>query len=65
MEYSLINPALLLLMKHLFIAQPQKAPKFLAGFHWSTFHNHKHSEFTEKDRNTPVYRIGLGCAGRA
>ena len=31
---SIINPALSLLMKHLFIGQRQKAPNFLA-FHWS------------------------------
>ena len=32
MECSIINPALLLLMKHLVIGQRQKAPNFLA-FH--------------------------------
>ena len=31
---SIINPALLLLMKHLVIGQLQKSPNFLA-FHWS------------------------------
>ena len=30
----IINPALLLLMKHLAIGQRQKAPNF-SGFHWS------------------------------
>ena len=34
MECSIINPALLLLMKHLVIGQRQKALNFLA-FHWS------------------------------
>ena len=34
MEYSIINPALLLLMKDLVIGQRQKAPNFSA-FHWS------------------------------
>ena len=34
MECSIINPALSLLMKHLVIGQPQKAPIFLV-FHWS------------------------------
>ena len=34
MEYSIINPALLLLMKHLVIGQRQKDPNFSA-FHWS------------------------------
>ena len=34
MEWALISPALSLLMKHLVIAQRQKAPNFLA-FHWS------------------------------
>ena len=34
MEYSIINLALSLLMKHLVIGQRQKAPNFSA-FHWS------------------------------
>ena len=34
MEYSLFNPALSLLMKHLVFGQRQKATNFLA-FHWS------------------------------
>ena len=34
MERSIINPALSLFMKHLFIGQRQKAPNFSA-FHWS------------------------------
>ena len=34
MECSIINPALSLLMEHLFIGQCQKAPNFSA-FHWS------------------------------
>ena len=34
MECPIINPALLLLMKHLVIGQRQKAPNFSA-FHWS------------------------------
>ena len=34
MEYSIINPALSFLMKHLVIGQRQKAPNFSA-FHWS------------------------------
>ena len=33
MQWSIINPALLLLMKHVVIGQRQKAPDFLA-FHW-------------------------------
>ena len=35
MEWSIINPALLPLMKHLVIVQWQKAPNFSA-FHWSS-----------------------------
>ena len=35
MEYSIINPALSLLMKHLVIGQHQEAPNFSA-FHWSS-----------------------------
>ena len=34
MKCAIINPALSLLMKHLVIAQRQKAPNFSA-FHWS------------------------------
>ena len=34
MECFIISPGLLLLMKHLVIGQPQKAPNFSA-FHWS------------------------------
>ena len=34
MTYSIINPTLLLLMKHLVIGQCQTAPNFSA-FHWS------------------------------
>ena len=34
MEGSIINPVLLLLMKHLVVGQRQKAPHFSA-FHWS------------------------------
>ena len=34
MEYSIISPALSLLMKHLVIGWRQKAPNFSA-FHWS------------------------------
>ena len=34
MEYSIDNPALTLLMKHLVIGQRLKAPNFSA-FHWS------------------------------
>ena len=34
MECSIINPAVLLLMKHLVVGQRQKAPTFSA-FHWS------------------------------
>ena len=34
MERSFINPALLLLMKHLVIGQRQKVPNF-STFHWS------------------------------
>ena len=34
MECCIINPALSLLMIHLIIGQPQKAPNFSA-FHWS------------------------------
>ena len=33
-ECTIVNPALLLLMKHLVIGQRQKAPNFSA-FHWS------------------------------
>ena len=36
MKCSIINPTLLLLMKHLVIGQSQKAPNFLA-FHWSPY----------------------------
>ena len=36
MECSIINPALLLLMKHLVTGQRQKAPNFSA-FHWSPY----------------------------
>ena len=63
MECSIINPALLLLMKHLVIGQRQNIPNFSA-FHWSPHgslvsHNHEGSTFTEKDRNKLNYRIGL------
>ena len=34
MERTIINPALLLLIKHLLIGQRQKAPNF-SDFHWS------------------------------
>ena len=34
MEWTIINPALSLLLKHLVIGQRQKAPNLLA-FHWS------------------------------
>ena len=34
MECSIINPVLLLLMKHLVTGQRQKAPDFSANFHW-------------------------------
>ena len=34
MEFSIINPALSFLMKHLVFGQRQKAPNFSA-FHWS------------------------------
>ena len=36
MECPVINPALLLLMKHLVIGQRQNAPNFSA-FHWSSY----------------------------
>ena len=38
MECPIINPALSLLMKHLFTGQHQKAPDFSA-FHWSSHGN--------------------------
>ena len=47
MDCSIINPALLLLMKHLVIGWWQKAPNFSA-FHWSVYRNHKGSTLTEK-----------------
>ena len=63
---SIINPALLLLMKHLVIGQLQKDPNFSA-FHWSphgslvfhrsVFRNHKGSTFYEKGQNKFNYRI--------
>ena len=67
MACSINNTALSLLMKHLVIGQPYKAPNFsvfaflttrLSGFHWSEFRNHEGSTFTEKDRNKLNYRIG-------
>ena len=53
MEPSIINPAVTLLMKHLVIGQPQKAPNFSA-FHLSPYG----STITEKDRNKLNYRSG-------
>ena len=38
MEYSIVSPALSLLLKHLVIGQCQKAPNFSA-FHWSPHGN--------------------------
>ena len=63
MEWSIINPALSLKMKHLVIGQRQKASNFSA-FHSSphdslVFRNHEGSTFTEKDRNKRNYQIGL------
>ena len=62
-EWSIINPALSLLMKHLVIGQRQKAANFSA-FHWSPYgslisigHHHKGSTFAEKDRNKLGHRI--------
>ena len=61
MECSIINPALSLLMKNLVIGQCQNAPNFtafhLSGFHWSAFHNHKASTFTEKDRTSLITEL--------
>ena len=34
MEFSITNPAISLLMKHLVIGQRQRAPNY-SGFHWS------------------------------
>ena len=56
MYYSIINPALSLVMKYLVIGQRLKAPNFSA-FHWSphislvwsAFRYHEDSTFTEKD----------------
>ena len=75
MERSIINPALLLLMKHIVIGQRQKAPEYSA-FHWSphgslvsigqhfvttrVVHSPKRNY-----RSGPNHRIGPGCAGRA
>ena len=56
-ECAIINPALSLLMKYLFIGQRQKAPIFF-GFHLSAFRNHEGSTFTGKDPNKLNYRIG-------
>ena len=75
MGYSIINPALSLVMKRLVIGQRQKAPDFSA-LHLSphgslVFIDHVGSTFTEMDRNKfnyrirPKHRIGPGCAGRA
>ena len=76
LECPIINPALLLLMKHLVIGQRQKASNFSA-FYWSPYgslvsiRNHEGSTFTGKDRNKinyrsgPNHRIGSGYAGRA
>ena len=62
MDCSIINPALLLLMKHLVIGKRKKTPNFSA-FHWSSHStlvsigqhfiitNYKGSTFTEKDQN--------------
>ena len=77
MECSLINPALLLLMKHLVIGQRQKAPTFSA-FHWS-LHGSLVSIGQHFVTTRVVYlpkrtgtglitesdRSGPGCAGRA
>ena len=54
MECSIINPALLLLMKHLVIGQCQKAPN-VSAFHWSP-HNSKHegSTFTERTETSII-----------
>ena len=75
MECPLINPALL--MKHLVIGQPQKAPNFSA-FHWSPHGSlvsivtkrvvflPKRTEtslITESDRSRPNHGIRPGCAG--
>ena len=72
MEFSIINQALSLLIKHLVIVQRLKAPNFPA-FNWSSHgslvsigqHYHEGSAFTEKDRNKLNNRIGPGCADRA
>ena len=80
MEYSIINPALSRLMKHLVICQRQN----ISAFHWSphgslvSIGQHfltmrvvqvsKRTEtslITELDQSGPNYRIGPGCAGRA
>ena len=68
MEYSVISPALSLLMKYVVIGQRQKAlPNFSAFlwsshdslvFHWSAFHTDEGSTFTEKYRNKLNYRTG-------
>ena len=70
MECSLINPALSLWMKHLVIAQRQKAPDFSA-FHWlphgslvSIGQHFEGSAFTESDRIGSNHRIGPTCVGR-
>ena len=75
LKSSLINPTLLLLMKHLLIGQHQKASNFLA-FYWSLYGilvsiGQHFVTFTEKDRHTlnyrigPNHRVGSGFAGSA
>ena len=64
MACSIIDSALLLLMKHL-VGQCQKAPD-CSAFHWPPHgnlvsigqHKHKGSTFTEKGRNKHNYRFG-------
>ena len=80
MECCIINPALLLLLKHLVIGQRRKAPNFLA-FHWSSHgiwfplfvttrvvclpKRTKTSLITESDRSGHNYCDRSGCVGHA
>ena len=51
MEYSISNPALSLLMKHLVIGQRQKPPNFSA-FHWSS-----HGSLVSIGQNFVITRV--------
>ena len=78
MEFSIISPALSLLMKHLVIGQRQNAAFHRSrhgslvsiGQHFVTtreVHLPKRAKIslvTKSDRSGPNHRIGPGCAGR-